>query len=422
MQGNLVMNNNRISSLPEPQLADEPATKRIVTTTNINFFNNFLDLQGSEKMLGNLQMNDNRITGLTNPPNADDEATNKKYVDDNITKSHIKPSHTPKNVFQYLMDDVNEWSSEYGIKVDKFIDLQESPHSWDKRVLKITPVKNGSNYRFRLGLQIYRMKTNETYSLMVERYNRDYKTWQTEQTFVNGTGVWVRTYNITKLQYHYGVNNNLYYTTTLIKFKRTSSSAPVFVYYTVHFDDNGGDLNTYPKDFINQIYLVAYGVEGLVDNVDPEVYDAHEAFEIDKTKMKMLVPMDMNNQRTMNTNFDLKFKDLFKIFKCYMKFVPQRNFQILTKKSDNQVLSFTSPVVLHHINLHKTGFNNEKSRIRGNSAAEEIYLNLNRNLSYTYMNNTHYTMLFVIDSGIRYIVLLNYKGNDFDVDVALSFN
>ena len=124
MQGNLVMNNNRITSLPEPQLADEPATKRFVTTTNINFLNDFLDLQGSAKMLGNLQMNDNRITGLTNPPNADDEATNKKYVDDNITKSHIKPSHTPKNVFQYLMDDVNEWSSEYKIKVDKFIDLQ----------------------------------------------------------------------------------------------------------------------------------------------------------------------------------------------------------------------------------------------------------------------------------------------------------
>ena len=259
MQGNLVINNNRITSLPEPQLADEPATKRFVTTTNINFSNNFLDLQGSAKMTGNLQMNDNGITGLTNPPNADDEAANKKCVDDNITKSHIKPSHTPKNVFQYLMNDVNEWSSEYGVKVDKFIDLQESPHSWDKRVLKITPVKNGSNYRFRVGLQMFRMKTNETYSLMVERYNRDYKTWQREQTSVNGTGVRVRTYNITKLQYPYGVNNTLYYTKTLIKFKKTSS--PVFVYYTVHFDENGGDLNTYPKDFINQICLVAYGLE-----------------------------------------------------------------------------------------------------------------------------------------------------------------
>ena len=60
-------------------------------------------------MLENLQMNDNRITGLTNLPNADDEATNKKYVDERVSKSNIKPSHTAKNVFQYLMDDVNEW-------------------------------------------------------------------------------------------------------------------------------------------------------------------------------------------------------------------------------------------------------------------------------------------------------------------------
>ena len=326
MQGNLVMNDKRITRLPERQLADEPATKNYVLVTMNHLPSLFLDRQGKSKMLGNIQMNDHRLIGLTNPPNNVDEATNKKYVDDNITKSHIRPSHTPKNVFQYLMNDVNEWSSEYGIKVDKFIDLQKSPHSWDKRVLKITPVKIGSNYRFRVGLQMFRMKTNETYSLMVERYNRDYKTWQREQTFVNGTGVWVRTYKITKLQYPYGVNNTLYYTKTLIKFKKTSSSAPVFVYYTVHFDDNGGDLNTYPKDFINQIYLVAYGVEGLVDNVDPEVYDAHEAFEIDKTKMKMLVPLDMNGQSIMNTNYDLKFGDIFKVIKCYVSLANRYRF------------------------------------------------------------------------------------------------
>ena len=117
-------------------------------------------------MRGNIKMNDNRITGLTNPPNADDEATNIKYVDDNISKSNIKPSHTSKNVFQYLMDDVNEWSTEYYVKVENFSDLSESPHSWDKRVLDISPIKIGSNYRFRLGLQMFRMKTNESYSLI----------------------------------------------------------------------------------------------------------------------------------------------------------------------------------------------------------------------------------------------------------------
>ena len=78
--------------------------------------------------------------------------------------------------------------------------------------------------------------------------------------------------------------------------------------------------------------MIAYGVEGLTDHVDSEVYDAHEAFEIDKTKMKMLVPLDMNNQRLMNTNFDLKFKDLFKIFKCYFKVSRQGHRTLLFKK------------------------------------------------------------------------------------------
>ena len=258
-------------------------------------------------MLGNIRMNDHRITGLTNPPNADDEVTNKKYVDENISKSNIKPTHSPKNVFQYLMDDVSEWTTEYGVKVESFTEINISPHSWYKKVLIITPVKNGRNYRFRLGLQMLRMKTNESYSLIVEVYNRDYVTWERQQTFVNGTGMWVESHNTTKYQYQYGSSNTLYYTKTLIKFKKTSSSPAVFVYFTIHYDDKGGDVNTYPKDFKDQIYLVAYGVEGLTDHVDPEVYDAHEAFEIDKTKMKMLVPLDMSNQRIMKTNFDLKF-------------------------------------------------------------------------------------------------------------------
>ena len=328
MQGNLVMNDKRITRLPLPNLGDEAATKNYVLTSMNNLFKVFLDLQGNSKMTGNLQMNDNRITGLTNPPNSDDEAANEKYVDSHISKSNIKPSHTPKNVFQYLMDDVNEWTTEYGVKVESFTEINISPHSWDKKVLIITPVKNGRNYRFRLGLQMFRMKTNESYSLIVEVYNHDYVTWERQQTCVNGTGMWVESHNTTKYQYHYGSSNTLYYTKTLIKFKKTSSSPPIFVYFTIHYDDKDGDRNTYPKDFKDQIYLVAYGVEGLADHVDPEVYDAHEAFEIDKTKMKMLVPLDMNNQRIMNTNFDLKFGDVFKLIKCYVKFLPQQNLAV----------------------------------------------------------------------------------------------
>ena len=320
------------------------------------------------------------------------------------------------------MDDVNEWSTEYNVKVGSFSDLPESPHSWDKKVLNLSPLKKDGNYRFRVGLQMFRMTTNKEYSLVVELYNRDYKTWQRQQTFVEGMGMWVINHNTTKYQYTYGSSGDLYDTKALIKLKKTSSSPPIFVYFTVHFDDNGRDMNTYPKEFKNQVYIVAYGIEGLTDHVDPEVYDAHEAFEIDKTKMKMLVPLDMNGKKLMNTNYDLKFKDLFKIFKCYFKVGQQGIRTLLHSKFNNQVVSFSSPVVLHSINLHKTGFNNEKIRILGISNKEDIFINLNRNLSYTYMNMTHFTMMFIIDSGIRYIELRKYQGNDFDVDLALAFN
>ena len=46
MQGNLQMNNKRITRLSEPQLADEPATKSCVTITMNHLPNLFLDRQG----------------------------------------------------------------------------------------------------------------------------------------------------------------------------------------------------------------------------------------------------------------------------------------------------------------------------------------------------------------------------------------
>ena len=122
----------------------------------------------------------------------------------------------------------------------------------------------------------------------------------------------------------------------------------------------------------------------------------------------------------MNTNFDLKFGDLFKLFKCYFKVGRQGYRALLFKKSDNQALSFTTPVILHSINLHETGFNNEKIRILGISSKEDIYINLKRD-SYTYMHNTHFTVMFMFNSGIRFIELRNYRGNDFDVDITIAF-
>ena len=425
MTGNLNMNNKRITRLPDPQLADEPVTRKFLTHTNTLFYNIFLDLDGNAQMRGNIKMNNNHITGLTNPPNADDEATNKKYVDDVISKSNIKPSHTPKNVFQYLMNDVNEWSTEYNVNVENFSNLAESPHSWDKRVLNITPVKDGRNYRFRLGLQMFPMKTNETYSLIVELYNRDYKTWQRQETYVNGTGMWVKSYNTAKLQYRYGSSGDLYYTKTLIKFKKTSSTAPIFVYFTVHFDDKGGDMSTYPKDFKNQVYIVAYGIVRETDHVDSEVYDAHEAFEIDKTKMKMLVPLDMNGKQLMNVNLDLKFGSIFKIIKCDTRYSSNRKYYILVRKDNNQFFSFSVGVFITSITFHnkQTFDKNAALRLVGRGLGNDHEFKLSPSVFDT-GSVRKLNIWLELPTGIRTARLTNLANNinfPFDVDFVLSY-
>ena len=424
MTGTLNMNNNRITNLPSPHLSTEPATKDYVTTVMNHLPSLFVDRQGKSKMLGNLNMNNHLIQNVKDPDNTDDCA-NKKYVDSQISKANIKPSHTPKNAFKYLMDDVNEWSSEYNIKVLSFSDLAESPHSWDKRVLNITPVKDGKNYRFRLGLQMFPMKTNETYSLIVELYNRDFKTWGRQETYVEATGIWLKSHNTTKFQHQYGSSGDLYYSKTLIKFKKTSSSAPVFVYYTVHFDDKGGDMNTYTSEFKNQVYIVAYGIVGETDHVDSDVYDAHEAFEIDKTKMKMLVPLDMNGKQLMNVNLNLKFGDIFKIIKCHTVYSHDRSFFVLARKDNNQFFSFSVGVYINSMTFHNNhSFDKNATMTLSTIGLSPDYVILLSNELVNTGPVRYLTPWLEFSRGLRNIIFKNLKNNirfPFDVDVIVSY-
>ena len=300
MSKDILMNNNRIYKLPNPLLADEPATLGYVSQLNNNLFNSYLDLKGSRKMEGNIQMDGHQVSGLTNFPQNDDHGANKKYVDDKISKANIKPTNIPKNAFKYIMESTNEWSVEYNLIINSFSDLTESPHSWNKKVLNITPKKTNFHYRYRFGIQVFPVDINTPYTLCVELFNKDYITWGRTQIFIEGLGIWLRSHNTVKYQHHYDSNGDIYYHRTIIVFNRTSSSGPSQIFYTVHYDNRGGDLDTYPNQFKDQIYAVAYGCKGNFNTIDSLVYDKHEAYELDKTKMKMLVDLDMNGKSIFN--------------------------------------------------------------------------------------------------------------------------
>ena len=49
MQGNINMNNKRITRLPDPQLADEPVTRNFLANSNILFYKIFETLMEIHK-------------------------------------------------------------------------------------------------------------------------------------------------------------------------------------------------------------------------------------------------------------------------------------------------------------------------------------------------------------------------------------
>ena len=170
--------------------------------------------------------------------------------------------------------------------------------------MNITPKKTNFHYRFRFGVQVFPVDINTPYTMCIELFNRDYITWSRTHIFIEGLGIWLRNHDTVKYQHHYDSNNDLYYHRTIINFNRTSISGPSQILYTIHYDNRGGDLDTYPDQFKDQLYVVAYGCKGYFNNIDSLVYDKHEAYEIDKTKMKMLVSLDLNNKKIINISND----------------------------------------------------------------------------------------------------------------------
>ena len=114
---------------------------------------------------------------------------------------------------------------------------------------------------------------------MIELYNKDLLIYDKTSIKIEGSGsISIEGHNTQKY-----TGNFLCYTKTLVQFKK-SGSAPMFVYFTVHYEKQGSDLKEYPQVFKDNIYIVSYGVDGVTDHVDSDVYDYHRSYKIDKLK------------------------------------------------------------------------------------------------------------------------------------------
>lgn len=57
------------------------------------------------------------------------------------------------------------------------------------------------------------------------------------------------------------------------------------MYFTVHYEHQGSNLDKYPDVFNDNVCIVVYRVDGITDHVNSKIYKAHRAYEIEKSQM-----------------------------------------------------------------------------------------------------------------------------------------
>ena len=140
--------------------------------------------------------------------------------------------------------------------------------------------------------------------------------------------------------------------------------------------------------------------------------------------MKMLVSLDMNGKQLMSVNYDLKFGDIFRVIKCDTRYSKNRQYFIVVRKDNHQILSYSSPVIVNSISFHnkQTFHNNASMRfiISGQSSDHEF--KLGTLISSNLISNL--TPWLELNSGFRSVSLKNLVNNfrtPFDIDFIISY-
>ena len=227
-QTNQTINGDKTFSRAVTMTQEGSASNHLVTKAYVDNHStngNYLKTDGMNSMTGDLNMGNHKIVTVGEPTLESDVAT-KKYVD---SKTKINPSHSLKNAFKYVMDDINEISTEYGLIADRIADLQWSPHS-NKKVLYFRAIKDGSNnYRYRLGIQMSRASSSAN-TVAIEQLFTTESEWNKAVIAINGTGIAIESYHTTKFSYTVG-NTVYYYTKTIVQLKKIIAVSH-YLYYT----------------------------------------------------------------------------------------------------------------------------------------------------------------------------------------------
>ena len=268
---------------------------------------------GPTPLTGNLNLNSNKIINLSTPT-SDTDATNKEYVDKLNHEANIQPSHYDDQ-FSYLMSSSNQWTDEIdggnSFNITKIDDLPPNKGNfldYNHKVLYTTIIKNSQGgYKYKMGINFYRLTANVDYTLCLELLNTDYQLWHKSQITVDkgtSTGLSIGNVSVRKLSHRYsdpkGQAQFMYYHRIIVNFRKLSTGNKFFLHILVNIPQDGTDLAVYPRQF-SGVYIITYGIVGTFSNIDPDkVYDYHTAFDIKPTQVVYNVDINANNKKILN--------------------------------------------------------------------------------------------------------------------------
>ena len=314
MTNHMNMNNKKITHLQTPTNNTDATTKKYVDDSVSNQdFSSFFKKDGSIAMTSDLNIGGHKIINLEDPTSDSDAAT-KKYVDGNLHQTQVQPSHY-KDEFAFLMSSPSQWTDEIDNrtsfipkKITYLPTLKGNFHEYNTRVLYTNILKNfQGGYKYKMGLNFYRLVGGADYTLCLEILNTDYLLWHKTQISVDNNtsqGLQLGNVSVKKLQHSFIDSKSqtqfMYYHRVIINFKKLTTGSRFFIHILVNIPNNGNDLAVYPLQF-SGVYMIAYGIMSKVSNIDPDkVYDYHKSFEIYRTQVKFNVDINANNTSILN--------------------------------------------------------------------------------------------------------------------------
>ena len=268
-------------------------------------------------MTGNLNVGNNKIINLSKPTQ-DNDAVNKDYADKLVHHTAVQPSHY-NDQFSYLMSSGSQWTDEIdtgtSFVIKRIGDLAPNKgnfHDYNHKVIFMGINKSSQGgYKYKMGINFYRLTANVDYTLCLEILNTDYQLWHKSQISVDkgtSTGLSIGNVSVRKLSHRYsdskGQTQFMYYHRIIVNFRKLSTGNKFFLHILVNIPQDGTDLAVYPRQFLG-VYIITYGIVGTFSNIDPDkVYDYHTAFDITPKQVVYNVDINANNKKILNVNLD----------------------------------------------------------------------------------------------------------------------